>query len=114
MYFIEMLTLVGGLCCAGFLNPIGVVATVRRQRLALFLVGQWRRIHQKVKTESRLRKFIYCILASCYVRLTLNICSFVHQCNTFTSYFLLIVDTDDKHNIRRSTWLATSHRQKLA
>jgi hypothetical protein len=28
---------------------------------------------------------IYCILASCYIRLTLNICSFVHQCNTFTS-----------------------------
>jgi hypothetical protein len=31
---------------------------------------------------------IYCILASCYIRLTLNICSFVHQCNTFTSYIL--------------------------
>jgi hypothetical protein len=28
---------------------------------------------------------IYCILASCYIRLTLNICSFVRQCNTFTS-----------------------------
>jgi hypothetical protein len=28
---------------------------------------------------------VYCILASCYIRLTLNICSFVHQCNTFTS-----------------------------
>jgi hypothetical protein len=25
---------------------------------------------------------IYCILASCYIRLTLNICSFVRQCNT--------------------------------
>jgi hypothetical protein len=35
---------------------------------------------------------IYCILASCYIRFTLNICYFVHQCNTFTSYFLLIVD----------------------
>jgi hypothetical protein len=35
--------------------------------------------------------FLYCILASCYVRLTLNICSFLHQCNTFTSYILLIV-----------------------
>jgi hypothetical protein len=34
---------------------------------------------------------LYCILASCYIRLTLNICYFVHQCNTFTSYFLLIV-----------------------
>jgi hypothetical protein len=28
---------------------------------------------------------VYCILASCYIRLTLNICSFVRQCNTFTS-----------------------------
>jgi hypothetical protein len=27
-------------------------------------------------------KPIYCILASCYIRLTLNICSFVHQYNT--------------------------------
>jgi hypothetical protein len=35
---------------------------------------------------------LYCILASCYIRLTLNICSFVHQCNTFTSYILLIAD----------------------
>jgi hypothetical protein len=24
---------------------------------------------------------VYCILASCYIRFTLNICSFVHQCN---------------------------------
>jgi hypothetical protein len=30
-----MLTLFGGLCCVGFMNPIGVVAGVRRQRLAL-------------------------------------------------------------------------------
>jgi hypothetical protein len=30
-------------------------------------------------------KYVYCILASCYIRLTLNICSFVRQCNTFTS-----------------------------
>jgi hypothetical protein len=32
-----------------------------------------------------LRSWVYCILASCYIRLTLNICSFVRQCNTFTS-----------------------------
>jgi hypothetical protein len=25
-------------------------------------------------------KELYCILASCYIRFTLNICSFVHQC----------------------------------
>jgi uncharacterized membrane protein YagU involved in acid resistance len=40
---------------------------------------------------------IYCILASCYIRLTLNICCFLHQCNTFTSYFLLIVDMFRPH-----------------
>jgi hypothetical protein len=40
---------------------------------------------------------VHCILASCYIRLTLNICSFVHQCNTFTSYFLLIVDMFRQH-----------------
>jgi hypothetical protein len=40
---------------------------------------------------------VYCILASCYIRLTLNICSFIHQCNTFTSYFLLIVDMFRPH-----------------
>jgi hypothetical protein len=39
---------------------------------------------------------IYCIV-SCYIRLTLNICYFVHQCNTFTSYFLLIVDMFRPH-----------------
>jgi hypothetical protein len=32
---------------------------------------------------------IYCILASCYIRLTLNICSFIRQCKTFTSKILL-------------------------
>jgi hypothetical protein len=31
---VEMLTLIGGLCCVGFINPIGVVAGVWRQRLA--------------------------------------------------------------------------------
>jgi hypothetical protein len=40
---------------------------------------------------------IYCIFASCYIRLTLNICSFVNQCNTLTSYFLIIVDMFRPH-----------------
>jgi hypothetical protein len=40
---------------------------------------------------------VYCILASCYIRLTPNICSVVHQCNTFTSYFLLIIDMFRPH-----------------
>jgi hypothetical protein len=38
------------------------------------------RLHMLVLTY-----LLYCILASCYIRLTLNICSFVRQCNTFTS-----------------------------
>jgi hypothetical protein len=75
-------------------------------------------------------KSIYCTLASCYIRLTLNICSFVCQCNTFrenkhvgktinmaaakTTQLFQQTDTDNKHNIRSSTWLATSHRRKLA
>jgi hypothetical protein len=35
---VEMLTLIGGLCCVGFINPVGVDAGVRRQRLA-FVIG---------------------------------------------------------------------------
>jgi hypothetical protein len=31
----EILTHIGGLCCLGFINPIGVVSGVRRQKLAL-------------------------------------------------------------------------------
>jgi hypothetical protein len=44
----------------------------------------------------------YCILASCYIRFTLNICSFVHQCNTFTFYFLLFVDMFQPHHIGKN------------
>jgi hypothetical protein len=33
---VEMLTLIGGLCCVGLLNPIGVVAGVWRKILALY------------------------------------------------------------------------------
>jgi hypothetical protein len=36
---------------------------------------------------------LYCILASCYIRFTLNICSFVHQCNM---HFLF--------SIKQATW----------
>jgi hypothetical protein len=32
---VKMLTLFDGLCCVGFIKPIGVVAGVRKQRLAL-------------------------------------------------------------------------------
>jgi hypothetical protein len=36
-------------------------------------------------TQTQLFYIVYCIFASCYIRLTLNICSFVRQCKTFTS-----------------------------
>jgi hypothetical protein len=39
------------------------------------------------------------ILASSYIRLPLSIPSFVHQCNTFTFYFLLLVDMSEQ-----ATW----------
>jgi hypothetical protein len=34
---VEMLALVGGLCCVGFIKPSCVIAGVRRQRLALLI-----------------------------------------------------------------------------
>jgi hypothetical protein len=34
---VEMLTPIGGFNCVDFLNPIHVVASVRRKRLALFI-----------------------------------------------------------------------------
>jgi hypothetical protein len=34
---VEMLTLIGNLCCVGFIDPTGVVNGVRRQRLALYI-----------------------------------------------------------------------------
>jgi hypothetical protein len=60
-----------------------------------------------------------CILASCYICLTLNICSFVQaswrpqrQHNYFNKRTLTIAQHQEKH--MSSTWLATSHRPKLA
>jgi hypothetical protein len=35
IHYVDMLILIGGSCCVGFINPIGVLAGVRRQRLAL-------------------------------------------------------------------------------
>jgi hypothetical protein len=29
---VEMLTVIGDLCCIGFINPIGVIADVQRER----------------------------------------------------------------------------------
>jgi hypothetical protein len=45
----------------------------------------------------------HCILASCYIRFTLNICSFVHQCNI---HFLLFI-------IRRHVSASHGHLQVL-
>jgi hypothetical protein len=59
---------------------------------------------------------VYCILASCYIRLTLNICSLVRQCECVTM-------TDQRTNIQyyltclwefRRILNPTSHRCKLA
>jgi hypothetical protein len=51
----------------------------------------------------------YCILASCYTRFTLNRVHKQHGRHKDNTTIL----TNNKH-ISRSTWLATSHRQKLA
>jgi hypothetical protein len=32
---VKMLTLLGGLCCVGFINLVGVTARVRRKRVAI-------------------------------------------------------------------------------
>jgi hypothetical protein len=45
----------GGLCCVGFINPFGVVAGVRRQRLALSIGPNLNRLQMKTETESSLR-----------------------------------------------------------
>jgi hypothetical protein len=47
-------------------------------------VGYWGR-PSSCCTKINILNTLYCILASCYIRLTLNICSFVRRCNTFTS-----------------------------
>jgi hypothetical protein len=48
----------------------------------------------EAETYSVLENFISDVLKT---PLSLNICYFVHQCNTFTSYFLLIVDMFRPH-----------------
>jgi hypothetical protein len=49
----------------------------------------WASTDRGLRYSVRTWLYMYCILASCYIRFTLNICSFVHQCNTFTLYLLL-------------------------
>jgi hypothetical protein len=50
---VEILTLIGGLCFVGFVNPIGVVAGVRR--LAFIYWAHMNRFHLKAETESYLQ-----------------------------------------------------------
>jgi hypothetical protein len=62
--------------------------------LRMLMNNQFRITGPPVDWRSEIRAIVegywmYCNSASCYIRLTLNICSFVHQCNTFTSYILL-------------------------
>jgi hypothetical protein len=45
---------------------------------------------------------IYCILASCYIRLTLNICYFVRQCNT---------EVNNQHGGRKDNTVILTNRQ---
>jgi hypothetical protein len=59
-----------------------------QQRVTLNLAtGAWTTMRHPARNN--FPYIVYCILASCYIPLTLNICSFVRQCNTFTSYILL-------------------------
>jgi hypothetical protein len=41
--------------------------------------------------------FLYCILASCYISFTLNICSFVHQCNINLLLFIICRHVSASH-----------------
>jgi hypothetical protein len=42
-------------------------------------------IESLITFKKQIQLHVYRILASCYILLKLNICSFVRQCNTFTS-----------------------------
>jgi hypothetical protein len=53
--------------------------------------------------ECKANSLLYCTLASCYIRFTLNICSFVQQCNL---HFLLFI-------IRRHVSASHGHLQVL-
>jgi hypothetical protein len=57
-------------------------------------LGNWWRFG--VHNFAKLQRRIYCILASCYIRFKLNICSIVHQYNIHF-YFLLFVDMFRPH-----------------
>jgi hypothetical protein len=51
--------------------------------------------------------YIHCILAYCYIRFTTNICSFVHECNTFTLFFI-----NRRRLIENKKWMCYIHGQK--
>jgi hypothetical protein len=55
---VEMLTLISGLCCVLFMNPIRVAAGDQRQTLVLCW-AQLSRFHLKTETESSLRNLVF-------------------------------------------------------
>jgi hypothetical protein len=55
---VEMLTLVGGLCYVGFINPVGVDAGVRRQTSFCYW-AHLSRFCLKTETQSYLRNVLF-------------------------------------------------------
>jgi hypothetical protein len=83
-------------CCYGSMFFVSVVSWILLVKGCLYvLCCQLFRFSDKY--------FLYCILPSCYIRFTLNICSFVLQCNI---HFLLFI-------IRRHVSASHGHLQVL-
>jgi hypothetical protein len=62
------------------------------KRWFLFLLEMcWSSVAKELLTVSYIISFyiVYCILASYYIRFTLNICSFVYQCNINFLFFII-------------------------
>jgi hypothetical protein len=53
-WILSLSSVVVGLCSADFINPVGVVAGVWRQRLVLPIGNQLSRFHLKMETKSSL------------------------------------------------------------
>jgi hypothetical protein len=53
-----MLAIIGGFRCADFINPVGIVAGVRRQTLPLYWV-HLNRFHLKTETEFSIRNVMF-------------------------------------------------------
>jgi hypothetical protein len=55
----EMLTLIVGLYCAGFVSLTDVVAGIRRQGIALLVGSNGIGFHLKAETDSTLRNVVF-------------------------------------------------------